>query len=1033
MLKINLKDNKQSFAEVEFGDIVVSPNLDYFTFVCDASYDFNNNDTIWFVDENGNKTPLTITVENFTAFGEARYSTEYVVYDFNPEINEKYVEYYDGKRYYNRAIAERTDIFGDNSIVINGTPYEISDKRITVDDKYYITEDNLVTSDGNEFYTNIYLTFDENGNNKYNIDLQPIDEENTNIPIVYEVYPIPKKMSKVKVNSIPNRQIDVNTIIPFSYTEKILYRDKYYDVHKEYVADKNEYLRTVSGIDGDYSGTCVYTIDGEEIYDTDRIFINDEQNTIATIERSEMSDELGASCWLYASNEVLNGGDVILAKSIDNADRYVLLMNDGVSGTESGATNFYIYHKNNEYYEQTLVQYKDGSYHPYDFFLIGEEEYEIHYTKEDNSIGYIIYNNEKQYFAFQDLSNPNDCTLFNKIPLLRNNVTINNLFKEYKRFENDEFSYYEGYFDMVYNNKGVRVFATLVDNSGTQYRLAYRQLDDITVNLAIENGTLKANAINQPIYGVRRYTFFDIDGKKFKVYPTEAKTLYQGTTEQTGYFKYTVMNIPEEYRLLVTSIAGVDKFVCEPFIGKLSDINYMFEQYLLEYKELNFKASICYDISANFHNFEFFKETNVFGDEDAYINDEQFFGFDTSVVSMGKIQIFKDMSYYELPLSFVQTVENNMMQQDILEDRFFNVENEKAINRIVDMEKDLYYPVYQDGEVDDCVNSKEFLNISKIVFNLHFRTRDLETWKINEDNNQKPIHDGENPSNLMSYSGVSGCNWFCIDYYNGLSDMTDSASETCKHSDLLTFLNFTNDDIFYQKSKVGKSFLRLLFYDTKNPTNQKLLYSATVWLDENLLYKKYINNMEYNSYDSAKTTNYYYNILNDKKKGEGVSVDCEPCNYVSTTQKSTPNFNEDARLDSQFIIKNRYQTSNSSEGFYLHLFKELTARLHERTIYMKVQFNHAGEGKVLNFMLPFDNEKKLITQFTKKEIEELCSGSTIIELYDRMYIDIKIKYDKDLDRYVWYLPKELVDEKGYNGGTMTFNLFEIKLKDESFV
>ena len=40
--------------------------------------------------------------------------------------------------------------------------------------------------------------------------------------------------------------------------------------------------------------------------------------------------------------------------------------------------------------------------------------------------------------------------------------------------------------------------------------------------------------------------------------------------------------------------------------------------------------------------------------------------------------------------------------------------------------------------------------------------------------------------------------------------------------DLLYFLNFTNEDVFYQKQKIGKSFLRLSFFDSPNPQNQNL-------------------------------------------------------------------------------------------------------------------------------------------------------------------------------------------------------------------
>lgn len=72
-------------------------------------------------------------------------------------------------------------------------------------------------------------------------------------------------------------------------------------------------------------------------------------------------------------------------------------------------------------------------------------------------------------------------------------------------------------------------------------------------------------------------------------------------------------------------------------------------------------------------------------------------------------------------------------------------------------------------------------------------------------------------------------------------------------SDLVGLLGFTNNDVYYQKSKIGKSFLRFSYYDSIDPQNQTLLATSTVFMDEHSLFKKYIDN-------SRKNVNIYKTI-----------------------------------------------------------------------------------------------------------------------------------------------------------------------------
>lgn len=72
------------------------------------------------------------------------------------------------------------------------------------------------------------------------------------------------------------------------------------------------------------------------------------------------------------------------------------------------------------------------------------------------------------------------------------------------------------------------------------------------------------------------------------------------------------------------------------------------------------------------------------------------------------------------------------------------------------MEKEVYYPVYpvidNDGNFAIDSNGMQlFNNVRSIEFNLHFRTRDEDSWKV--------IEDEGNNSITKSLS-----NWFITDY-----------------------------------------------------------------------------------------------------------------------------------------------------------------------------------------------------------------------------------------------------------------------------
>ena len=374
----------------------------------------------------------------------------------------------------------------------------------------------------------------------------------------------------------------------------------------------------------------------------------------------------------------------------------------------------------------------------------------------------------------------------------------------------------------------------------------------------------------------------------------------------------------------------------------------------------------------------------------------------------GSLSLYCSMGYVSVKFPMTMHVGDDTIQDNIVENDFFEHEKSLAINPIIDMEKDVYSPKYiaNDGKYDG--SDTVFLPISEIRVNLHFRTRDLDTWKVNEG------------FNLVDSSGNTD-GWFVTDYY---PYKTMDKKKLMDESDLVGLLNFTNDDIYYQKSKVGKTFLRFSYYDSIDPNSQMLLATSTVFMDEHALFKKFIDNSRKNvntyslvSYDNDKTKDLNkISVMSEFKNGGSVVID------------------ESKRLSSRFVITNKYDTDTSSEGFYIYMFKEYSENLHPREIFMKVEFNHAGIGTTLPFIKPMswteDNSSK--TWFPNKELSvgsaEMMKGVELEKKNAQDYIPLYAVYDFKNKEYVYVFDKRYVT---VNDGVASINLFELKLRDES--
>ena len=357
------------------------------------------------------------------------------------------------------------------------------------------------------------------------------------------------------------------------------------------------------------------------------------------------------------------------------------------------------------------------------------------------------------------------------------------------------------------------------------------------------------------------------------------------------------------------------------------------------------------------------------------------------------------------------------------------------------------------------------------------------------------------------------------DKYKELRDKRVKLTEY--QSDLLSYLGFTNDDVKYQKSKLKKSFLRISFYDSDNIANQNLLHTATIFLDSGDLFAKYIKNIETeDEYKTTETvtaqenpkisfpkdsilTSSEYKKLDDvnRKKcvvnGEllavvggsstdedkytvydkaGMAINREPMRKRALKDSDFgDNIDELERLrmSSQIVVTDKNSSKRSSEGFYFYTYKTNDNGVYPSDIYMRVEFNHAGYGRVIPFMMPYirkseetlkDNNSPGYERYTDADSEHYKTKNKIKTFddicYDWSEIDIdrknnplkddsdigysavrymkychikwKYRYDKQTQKHIYYLDPDVygtgVTSENNHGNNIILNLYEGKIR-----
>lgn len=401
-----------------------------------------------------------------------------------------------------------------------------------------------------------------------------------------------------------------------------------------------------------------------------------------------------------------------------------------------------------------------------------------------------------------------------------------------------------------------------------------------------------------------------------------------------------------------------------------------YERYLLLWENTN-------DNIANFIINNVYSITCLLRDDRFIIREN---GIDCKLVN--NVTISKKRDYFELSNLIENDFITNLNQEFLLKEKYVNEIKDIYKNKIIDYEKQIFEAVCSDGNP-----------VSEIKFILNFRERPIKDIIMDKSGNTLYYDYGDWKTrddllwNKYEFKNTENKQ---LKLKNSISGITNIE----KHSDLLGYLGFTDDDVYYRKNKLMKSFIRLSFYTTQNRLTQVLLFTSTIFLKEYELYGKYIK------------------LVGDNKVGK------IPATLLENVGEN--------RIDAFFDCKGKFrndlslmENNYSSEGYYLYLFPSILGSENEATIYMKVEFCHAKYGYTIPFIMPMDENGIIAPTAENFPISYLNNGYIDTKrLFNDMYIPIKIKYNKKKNKYTWQCDSLTNDEH-----KMEFCLFEPRVND----
>lgn len=337
------------------------------------------------------------------------------------------------------------------------------------------------------------------------------------------------------------------------------------------------------------------------------------------------------------------------------------------------------------------------------------------------------------------------------------------------------------------------------------------------------------------------------------------------------------------------------------------------------------------------------------------------------IADIKELELWIENTNHKIQIGITNNFDIKTNQEDLIKTKFYEVEKEKAINGIVDMERVQFTPVYPEydsnGKIKrDKNNNIIFTTIRELEFNFFFLSDDKTYW-------------GGNATYLNSNNAVPQVPTYWKD------------------------LGFVNDDVKYQKNKLKKTFFRLSYFDEKNPTKQNLLYTNTVFTNTSSMYSSYI-----------KATKETWEVKTEN--GEKFVVDDDYFRGIIGTESLKPYFNTKFNILHP-LLRDGKDGNNSSEGYYLYLTKDKAPEIHPVMCYIKIEFNNALNGKRSLFFNRFDGSYYQQGENTSLTADGISMDniffSQIIKIDGRevksedfVYLKVYLSYDVINGRYIYF-------------------------------
>ena len=968
MLKYSVKLNNVNSEQEElvWGEKYLDPNLSFVSGVTDASNHLEKYDRINTSNPLINSSALaTLEAENVIREG-------YVV------VSGKSYDILDGE-YIDYAVNQTGDTIGYECVFINGKYYyydnvtsaytisdwlQVKDGKVVSDtisvsatsdtlklDTIYWIEDGKVTIDGNTYLydrnrNGLYL---EGINNEEIIDASGITECYSISGYPYSSMTEYEEVTKFKLTKDDELNLPFENITHCKYYSYVNYKNHYCPIYKITSGDSYYFECQIPNYVLDPKKTIEDGMSSFTVY-----YISESSDGVLTSDTTPVSSSTVGEHYVYDISDLRN----IIAYII--VDGFVFYVESDIQNANDGKKlAIYLQDTHASVSIGDVLRFRDMSTDEYDLTVR---------TQSGDTREFVVYANRKYYIE------ENLCD-----KLIIENVEYDIEYINGKKYN----------VDCLVTINGEQV-PFLIQNGTTQAQKYGKIVSGVT-----SEGRVVSSGVTFS-YDIKPYSGVTINGKKYIV------------KENNG-FKYAeIKGDYREYLFEVDDIKGSSLLICKPYLSE-SEFNMDFANEI--------SKEICNDVVQNQGSMFLYSKNKIFGEKEitkelAFTNVNNPTSSDDYYDLLDNLKIYVRRNYINLPLQLNASVGGNPIQDNIVGRDFFESETNRAINPIIDMEKDVYYPKFIDNDNDNdnddddhkySGSSTSFKPIRQINLNLHFRTRDVNpidgNWKVYEDYNDA------SKKNL--------CNWFVTDYpfyQEWLYKNPRSGSTLQEASDLMGMLFFTNYDVYYQKNKLAKSFVRLSYYDSTDPQKQQLLATSTVFIDEHALFKKYIDNsrkikdgytvvkeesifktsykvatedgkkivkVKVETEDGLEVFDGKITVSDENKNKEIKRVEYASCEILivfddDSTQKErikTPTdgmltnkisvftefgntLNEDRRLSSRLTIKNRYESDTSSEGFYIYMFKEYSENLKPKPIYMKVEFNHAGVGKTIPFTIP---------------------------------------------------------------------------------